>query len=221
MLLLGHRGARRCAPENTIAAFELALAHGCDGFEFDVRLTADACAVICHDDRLARRAIAANTHAELLVRDPALPTLDEVLARFAQHAYLYIELKVVGLERRLLSALTEHAPERGYVVASFLSEVLEAVYALDATVPLGYICDRKKLLPRWRELPVACVMPHHKLASREVVEQLRHAGKQVFVWTVNDRRRMLQMAELGVDAVLSDDTRLLCETLGARSRALR
>jgi glycerophosphoryl diester phosphodiesterase len=50
-LLLGHRGARgiRSIPENTIASFDRALADGCDGFEFDVRLTADGEAVICHD----------------------------------------------------------------------------------------------------------------------------------------------------------------------------
>lgn len=220
MLLLGHRGARRYASENTVDAFELALAHGCDGFEFDVRLTSDACAVICHDARVARRAIAGITHAELLARCPALPMLDDVLAHFARRAYLYIELKVDGLERCVLSALATHRPERGYVVASFLPEALEAVYALDATVPLGYICDQQKLLLRWRELPVACIMPHYKLAGRELVGQLHDAGKQVFVWTVNDPTRMLQMADIGVDAVLSDDTRLLCETLGQRSRTL-
>ena len=48
---LGHRGARavRQIPENTLASFELCLQHGCDGFEFDVRLSADGQAVICHD----------------------------------------------------------------------------------------------------------------------------------------------------------------------------
>jgi glycerophosphoryl diester phosphodiesterase len=50
-LLLGHRGLRvpQAPPENTFAAFDLALQHGCDGFEFDVRLTGDGRAVICHD----------------------------------------------------------------------------------------------------------------------------------------------------------------------------
>ncbi|MBZ5549684.1 MAG: glycerophosphodiester phosphodiesterase [Acidobacteriia bacterium] len=50
-LLLGHRGARasRNIPENTLASFELCLQHGCDGFEFDVRRSADGAAVICHD----------------------------------------------------------------------------------------------------------------------------------------------------------------------------
>ena len=50
-LLLGHRGARslKTIPENTLASFDRALADGCDGFEFDVRLTSDGAAVICHD----------------------------------------------------------------------------------------------------------------------------------------------------------------------------
>jgi glycerophosphoryl diester phosphodiesterase len=50
-LLLGHRGTCRSASvrENTFNAFNLALTRGCDGFEFDVRLTADRVAVVCHD----------------------------------------------------------------------------------------------------------------------------------------------------------------------------
>jgi len=53
-LLLGHRGARaeKSIPENTLASFDCALAQGCDGFEFDVRLSADGQPVICHDTRV-------------------------------------------------------------------------------------------------------------------------------------------------------------------------
>ena len=53
-LLLGHRGARalKSIPENTIASFDRALADGCDGFEFDVRLTADEEPVVCHDPKV-------------------------------------------------------------------------------------------------------------------------------------------------------------------------
>ena len=54
LLRLGHRGARALTsiPENTLASFDRALADGCDGFEFDVRLTADGEAVVCHDPSL-------------------------------------------------------------------------------------------------------------------------------------------------------------------------
>jgi len=89
-LLLGHRGARtvRSIPENTIQSFEQALADGCDGFEFDVRLTADGEAVVCHDPRVGRIEIAQASCADL----PALPRLEEVLARFHKRAFLDVEL---------------------------------------------------------------------------------------------------------------------------------
>ena len=93
-LLLGHRGARavKAIPENTLSSFDLALAHGCDGFEFDVRLTADGEAVVCHDAKNEGIEIARASVEEL----PQLPRLREVLARYRHSAFLDIELKVVG-----------------------------------------------------------------------------------------------------------------------------
>src|SRR5882762_10350141 len=87
-LLLGHRGARafRQIPENSLASFELCLRHGCDGFEFDVRRSADGQAVICHDATVGGMEIA-NTASETL----PLPTLEDVLRQFAHRAFLDIE----------------------------------------------------------------------------------------------------------------------------------
>src|SRR5271167_4165828 len=98
-LLLGHRGARasREIPENTLASFELCLQHGCDGFEFDVRLSADGQAVICHDASFGGMKI-----EKALAKSLPLPTLEAVLRQFAHRAFLDIELKVAGLERLTL-----------------------------------------------------------------------------------------------------------------------
>ncbi len=95
-LLLGHRGARafKPLPENTLASFDRALADGCDGFEFDVRLTADNVAVVCHDAKTEDAEIASATVAQL----SNLPRLEDVLARYNDSAFLDIELKVQGLE---------------------------------------------------------------------------------------------------------------------------
>jgi len=65
-LLLGHRGARRKAPENTLTAFDLALAHGCDGFEFDVRCTADRYFVLCHDLQIADLPVAQTAYSAIV-----------------------------------------------------------------------------------------------------------------------------------------------------------
>src|SRR6202163_5037686 len=172
-LLLGHRGARasRQIPENSLASFELCLQHGCDGFEFDVRRSADGESVICHDATVGGMEIA-DTSSKTL----ALPTLEDVLRQFAHRAFLDIELKVAGLELQTLAELREHPPQKGCVVSSFLPEVLAAIHDLDPAIPLGFLCDTQDQLRGWRETPAEWVIPQFKLADRELVELVHGAG---------------------------------------------
>jgi glycerophosphoryl diester phosphodiesterase len=211
-LLLGHRGARafRNIPENTLASFELCLQHGCDGFEFDVRRSADGQAVICHDATVGGMKIE-NTAAKSLTL--LLPTLEEVLRQFSQRAFLDIELKVAGLEAQTLAALRTDPPQKGYVVSSFLPGVLKAIHALDPAIPLGFLCDTRGQLRDWRETPAEWVIPHFKLADGQLIELVHAAGKRIMVWTVNRAEHMRQFAAWGVDAIISDETELLVRTL--------
>lgn len=211
MLLLGHRGARRYAPENTLAAFDLALAHGCDGFEFDVRLTADRRCVICHDPRLAGRTIENSRYDQLA---PGTPCLPDVLERFAARAFLDIELKVSGLEADTAAMLRDHPPQRGFFVSSFLPQVVEHLHAADGSLPLGLICDSHRQLAAWSCLPIQALFVERRLITPGIIEALHGAGKKIFVWTVNREREFRQFAELAVDGIISDDTKFLAETLG-------
>ncbi len=209
-LLLGHRGARafRKIPENTVASFELCLQHGCDGFEFDVRLSGDAQAVICHDPSIGGMGIATTAAQQL-----SLPTLDHVLRQFAGRAFLDIELKVAGLERQTLASLLKYPLQKGYVVSSFLPEVLTAIYDHDASVPLGFLCDTADQLSGWRQSPAEWVIPQFKLVDGELIEAVHAAGKKIMVWTVNRAERIREMAECGADAIISDETELLVRSL--------
>ena len=99
------------------------------------------------------------------------------------------------------------------MVSSFLTDVLQAVHAEDSSIPLGLICETKAELNRWRELPVAYVIPHWRLLGQELIHELRNAGKKIFVWTVNQEAKMRQFAEWGVDGIISDDTKRLGQTL--------
>ncbi len=210
-LLLGHRGARavKSIPENTLESFDRALADGCDGFEFDVRLTADGQAVVCHDPRFSALEIAAATVAQL----HQLPTLEQVLSRYQDRAFLDIELKVTGLERIILDSLRTHPPRRGFVVSSFLPELLKKINSQNSNVPLGLICQTRDELRQWKELPVEFVIPHYKLTTPSLVHELKFAGKKIWVWTVNSSAAMKRFGELAVDGMISDETELLCGTL--------
>jgi len=209
-LLLGHRGARgeKSVPENTPASFDFALASGCDGFEFDVQLTADGQAVVCHD---------ATTHGLEVARSSAhqlaLPSLREVLTRYQSNAFLDIELKVTGLEKITADLLRQLASARGCVVSSFLPDVLESIHELEATIPLGLICETRIQLSRWLELPVEYVIPHYVLVRQGLVTEIKAAGKKILVWTVNVPADMKRFAKWGVDGIISDDPKRLARTL--------
>ncbi len=209
-LPLGHRGARafRKIPENTLASFELCLQHGCDGFEFDVRLSADGQAVICHDATAGGLAI-----AKTMAKSLALPTLEDVLRQFAERAFLDIELKVAGAEALTLAALLKYPPRKGYVVSSFLPEAFSAVRDLDPAIPLGFLCETQGQLRGWRETRAEWVIPQVGLVDADLVEAAHAAGKKIIVWTVNRAARMRELAGWGVDAIISDETELLVRSL--------
>ena len=214
-LVLGHRGARatRQIPENTLASFELCLKHGCDGFEFDVRRSADGRAVVCHDPVVRGMEIAKTRAAEL-----GLPSLEEVLRVFAGRAFLDIELKVAGVEPETVALLQEHAPPSGYVVSSFLPERLVAVREMDAKVPLGFIYDKienERAKATSAPARVEWMIPRVDLVNQELVQRVHAAGQKIAVWTVNRADEMKQMAEWGLDAIISDETERLVGELGA------
>lgn len=223
MLLLGHRGARRYAPENTLAAFDLALEHGTDGFEFDVRLTANRQLVICHDPRFKRLTIRRSTLKQMEARcagsDECPPTLPQVLERYVGRAFLNLEIKVRGVEKLVYRLLSGIGPRSCYFISSFHPSVIREFHRLDRSLVLGTLSQSRWQLRRWEALPALYVVPHFRLISPRLVEEVHAAKRLLVTWTVNEPRQMRRMAELGVDGIISDDTQLLVATLAKGQRS--
>jgi glycerophosphoryl diester phosphodiesterase len=231
-LLLGHRGARpvrrfgisaraqTVPPENTLAAFEYAMHNGCHGFEFDVRYTRDRRHVLCHDAEHGGKKVAEHDYVGLERRHGYnLPCLDEVLHRFGANSYLDIELKVPGNERAVVAALHAAPPQHGFLVSSFLPEVVLALHEIHSPLPLGYICKDAEQAELWAALPIKVFVPHYSLVSQRLVEEVHARGLQLFTWTVNKRTDLLRLAGWGVDGLISDDPKLLAETFPAAMAA--
>jgi len=214
-LLLGHRGVRgmRSTPENTLTAFDFALSQGCDGFEFDVRLSADGQAVICHDARTPQGNVARSSSEKL-----GLPLFRDVLRRYQESAFLDIELKVAGLETLVVDLLDEYRPAKGYVISSFLPDVLKKINRLNSELPLGLICETASQFAAWPNLPVQFVIPHHKLARPPTIDRLKEEGRKVLVWTVNSAADMRRFAEWSVDGIISDYPKKLVVAFGWRAK---
>ncbi|HUO61629.1 MAG TPA: glycerophosphodiester phosphodiesterase [Candidatus Acidoferrales bacterium] len=224
MLLLAHRGARKFAPENTFTAFEICLQQGCDGFEFDVRQTADAKPIIWHDPRIARKLIQSATFQDIVEaharprrfvpkkhKGAVLCCLNELLETYASRAFLDIEIKTAGFEQQVVYLLRSlRTPPRGLVVSSFLPTVLTRLHRLAPELPLGYIANRRGKLAMWKRLPIEYIKPHWRLATKRAIRNYHQAGKKVIVWTVNTANGMRRYAEYGADGIISDNTELMC-----------
>ena len=220
MLLLGHRGCRGEFTENTFAAFDHALESGCDGFEFDVRRTADGVPVVWHDARLRGHFISRQNFGSLRERcltagrlprrrAIALCELEAVLARYAQVAWMDIEVKVRGVEAQVAGLLRRYRPARGFVISSFRRRVLLELHRIDPSLPLGFIFDRMPRATVWRTLPVEYVMPGARLVTAARVRQFHAEGKKVLVWTVKQASAMRRLGEAGVDGMIGDDPGML------------
>jgi glycerophosphoryl diester phosphodiesterase len=222
MLLLGHRGCRGAFTENTFAAFDHALESGCDGFEFDVRRTADGVPVVWHDARLRGRFLSRLDYGSLrercliarrVPRRPAIELceLEALLARYAPVAWMDIEVKVRGVERQVAELVRRYPPARGFVISSFRRRVLLELHRIDPSLPLGFIFDRMPRATVWRALPVEFLMPKATLVTAARVRQFHAEGKKVLTWTVNQTSAMRRLGEAGVDGMIGDDPMTLAE----------
>ncbi|HXR50233.1 MAG TPA: glycerophosphodiester phosphodiesterase, partial [Verrucomicrobiae bacterium] len=98
MKIIGHRGARGLAPENTIASLQKGLEHHADMLEFDLRVTKDHVVILHHDPYLTdpngkKIIIKDTTYAELLEHKADIPTFEEVLDKVGHPVRLYVEVK--------------------------------------------------------------------------------------------------------------------------------
>jgi glycerophosphoryl diester phosphodiesterase len=228
-LLIAHRGAAAEAPENTLAAFERALALGADGIELDVRVTRDSTPVVFHDPTLARltgrrRAIASLALRDLRaarIRGEPVPTLAEALDLIGGRTVVQIEIKAAAALAPAVRAVRQARATRHVILASFEAAVVAEARALAPGIPRMLISQgetAENLGPTLAGLAAAGVsIDHRAIPSPAFVAALQRCHYRVWCWTVNRPRPMLRLAAWGVDAILSDDPALLKSTLRSAS----
>jgi glycerophosphoryl diester phosphodiesterase len=219
-LLIGHRGLRTLATENSLEAIEAARRQGAGGVEIDVRPTADGTLVLMHDATLARtagdaRRVAALHDAEIaglrLQRGERIPTLAEVLALCRDlDLLLNVELKR-DVESRIAASRAAAATLRGVtapvIVSSFDPLMLAtfAGWARDVPIALLVEPEHRHLRHLARPLGVRAIHPCRTLVSADSVARYRRAGLRVMSWTVNDPTEAAFLLSVGVDGIITDD----------------
>ena len=230
-LLLGHRGAKARAPENTLGAFQAALDDGGHGVELDVTLSGDSVPIVLHDDTLDRTTDVFGKPSdfdadELGVLDAAswfgawprpegVPRLEDVFRAMPDGAVVNVELKGpspawVGLERRVIDVIRAHEHRLHIIVSSFHPAQLLEVRRLAPRIPIGVLLWPEALLPlrtAWAVplLGADAVHPPSSLVDQTFVNAARAAGLRVHVWNVVDLNDARRLMNLGVDALIVDD----------------
>jgi glycerophosphoryl diester phosphodiesterase len=187
--LIAHRGFAARYPENTVGAFERALADGADAVEFDVRVCGTGEAVVVHDEAIDRVSDGSGKVADLSLSElealdvlgsgEGVPSLAAVFERLAATATLHVELKAAAAAPAVERLAGAH--EHRVVVSSFDSE---ALVGLDLPTALLFGEDRDGTLARARDLGCAFVHPHASLVDGAYVERAHDAGLGVNAWTV-------------------------------------
>ena len=235
--VIGHRGARCCAPENTIPSFKMAIEAGVDAIELDVHLSRDGEVVVIHDDTLDRTTTGSGyvhdyTLGELKRLDAGvkfgerwrgvkIPTLEEVFREFGNRVSYIVELKhgsdfYPGIEEKVVGLIREFKVKAK--VVSFDFDALERVRAIDKDIEVGLIFIGK---PRWfidaaRRLNAQWLQAEYRLLTRSDIEIVHRAGLKIGVWTVNDVELARRLVEYGVDELTTDDpVRIVKELKGA------
>ncbi len=230
-IIFAHRGASAYAPENTLAAFELALRQGADAIELDTKLTADGQVVVIHDQTLDRttpksgkvrdhslaeiRKLDAGSHFDIAFKGENVPTLEEVLKAVGQLTFVNIEIanyasvtdelpyKVANLVKKF------HLGHR-VIFSSFNPLALIRARKILPETPIGLLAFPGN--PGWfaRSWPgnllgYQSIHPEYRDVTPSLVKAAHRRKKFVFVYTVNQAEEMLRLFQLGVDGIFTDD----------------
>ena len=237
-LVIAHRGASGELPENTLPAYELALAQGSDMIEIDLHTSRDGAIVITHDaslERLGGRGEVADATLEEIRRldaggGAAVPTLGEVLDAYGARIPFNLELKrssrgeYPGME----AASVEEVARRGLLeqtlFSSFFDPVLDALRQVSPKARLALLISPKfpgGAIARAKKVGAEALNPQRSLVNRELVESAHGEGLAVYVFTVDDGEEMRRMLDIGVDGLFTNHPRRMRTLLASRQGADR
>jgi glycerophosphoryl diester phosphodiesterase len=218
-LVIAHRGASADAPENTVAAFELAIEQNADMIETDLHLASCGRIPLYHDDEIGRVRVGALSLEQIRAKLPACPELEDVLDRFGARIPFNLELKGVypGLVQRVLDAVRARGLLARTLFSSFEPPALRELRALEPGARIGVLADRRGVEQAEKlavELRAEAVHPPRQRVSRELIERLHGAGFAVNTYTVDDLGEQRRLVDWGIDGIFTNKPAQLRALLG-------
>jgi len=221
LMVIAHRGASSYAPENTIAAFDLALQMGVRHIELDVELTCDGHIVVIHDDTVDRTTngsglVTSHTLAALRGLDAGswfgaefagecIPLLDEVLARYKGRAHIHTEIKGYSpyLSQRTADLIRKHGMEQQVTITSFQQVRLDEIRGYIPELPTGWLVVEvnEAIIGQARAMGLTQLCPRADTITPKLVGRLHAEGFLVRAWGVTTEALMQQVVRAGADGM--------------------
>ncbi len=229
---IAHRGAsgQGLAPENTLAAFEMAIQMGIDVVEIDVHATRDGQIVVLHDPTLDR-----TTDRQGLVRELSLnevrradagtwfdprfsgervPILEEVLEVARHRALVLIEIKAEFIAERLLSIVDDMSAESQVIIQSFNPQTVQRIKLLNPAIPTALLIGKlpttpsrvraRKLVKRILQVGANALAAWHATLTPPFFEEMRKRAIGVWAWTVDEEIIMRDLVLMGIQGIITN-----------------
>jgi len=220
LTVIGHRGARGHAPENTLLGLDTGICMGAHWVEFDVQLHPSGALLLFHDLTLDRttdgHGMLADCPFDLLRSlnaglDQQIPTLEEALELIDNRVGINVELKTAGGTGEAVATLL-----RRYIAAGLPTERL-----LVSSFHLPELWEFKQLAPEIPVAPLLCGVPldwagcavelgaaalniSAEFAEPRLIADAKSHGMKVYAYTVNDPVEMRLLQQRGVDGIFTD-----------------
>lgn len=214
-LAVSHRGLHSSLPENSIPAFEAAIAAGAEGIELDIHGSSDGVLHVHHDPALDVNgspvpfsSLDSRDIGKLrLVGDIPIPTLDDALTAIGSRAKVFIEVKALGVETDLARCLRRHSHNtEQYAVHAFDHRVVKRMLELVPSIRTGilqvsYLVDSTDAM---RRAGAGDLWQHADFIDEQLVTDIHARGGRVVAWTPNHDSQWATLSSLGVDAICTD-----------------
>lgn len=239
-IIFAHRGASAHAPENTLAAFELALAQNADAIELDVKLSADGQVMVIHDTTVNRttgshgrvtdlslaqlKSLDAGSFFSSQYSGEKIPTLQEVFEALGQRTFINVELTNYNTPRDHLvdtvcALVKKFGLQKRVMFSSFFASNLSKARAYLPDVPRGLLAF-SGLLGAWaRSFGFAfgryqALHPNIQDVTPQQIQRVHRLQRRIHVWTVNAPQDMRRLFQWRVDALFTDDPQLAVQVRG-------
>jgi len=233
IIIMGHRGASKIAPENTLKAFKEAIRLKADAVEFDVQETVEGEIVIIHDYDTLRTAGTEGIVEEMTLKElkklnfgngEQIPTLLELIELAKNKISLNCEIKVESITKKIIHIFQDADILDSTIVSSFLHEELIKIQKIEPQLKLaslvpneaGKFSDwnyKKKLIDYTSESNYYAINPLYKLADKQFIEYAHEKNVKVFPWTVDSGIAMRKLINMGTDGIITNDISRLKEVL--------